>query len=65
MRVGHRARVLTKPPSARAILTAISGSAGITPPLAAMAMKFSSPPSMITGTPGIRRLTQANAPSST
>ena len=37
-----------KPPSP-AILTAISGSAGMTPPLAAMAMKFSSPPSRITG----------------
>ena len=51
-----------KPPSP-AILTAISGSAGMTPPLAAMAMKFSRPPSRITGTPGIRRLNQANAPS--
>jgi hypothetical protein len=49
-------------PSAPATWRAMSGSAGMTPPFAAMAMKFRAPPSMMIGTPGIRRLLQANAP---
>jgi hypothetical protein len=54
----------TKPsPASRATWTATAGSAGITPPLAAIAMKFSSPPSMISGTPGTRRLAQTKPPS--
>ena len=40
-----------------------SGSAGITPPLVAMAAKFSAPPSAITSSPGMWRLATRNAPS--
>ena len=55
----------TKPsPASRATCSASSGSAGMTPPLAAIAMKFSRPPAMTIGTPGTRRLDQAKAPSS-
>ena len=39
------------------------GWVGMTPPLAAIAMKFSRPPSAMIGTPTIRRFANANAPS--
>ena len=44
---------------------AADGAVGMTPPLAAIAMKFESPPSAMIGTPAMRRFANANAPSST
>ncbi len=43
---------------------ATDGSAGITPPLARITSALSAPPASTTGTPAIRRLTHAKAPSS-
>ena len=40
-----------------------SGSAGMTPPLVAIAAKFSAPPSAITSRPGMWRLATRKAPS--
>ena len=48
----------------RPIARSASGSAGITPPLTAMQRKFSAPPSATIGSPAMRRLNQAKAPSS-
>ncbi len=48
----------------RPIASRASGSAGITPPLTEMQTKLSSPPSATIGRPAMRRLNQANAPSS-
>ena len=47
----------------RPIASSASGSAGITPPLTVMQRK-ERPPSATIGSPAIRRLNQANAPSS-